>query len=107
MEERDEWPNGWTPEDARSRAYEVLSEGFDPHWVCANVHCNAVETVARYIAAHEQPPIGSDLLLAREIAAAIFEAKGRDITATLYRAGDHDNDPEILAILKLLKERRP
>lgn len=72
------------------------------------VPVSRVYSVAHYIAAHEEPPVDNpDLLLAREIAALVACALGRSGSALNYRAGNYDSDDEMVAIVKLLKERKP
>lgn len=62
---------------------------------------------ARYIEAHEQPPVDPDLVTAREICAMVADqwdsgdgAEGR------YRAGCFDNDADIQFVVAKLKEAR-
>ncbi len=70
-------------------------------------HNLALNALARYIEAHEQPPVDPDLETAREICAMVADqwdsgdgAEGR------YREGCFDNDADIQFVVAKLKEAR-
>ncbi len=60
--------------------------------------------LARYIAAHEEPPVDPLLLEAREIVARFYDTKeGSRHRAKLFRDGDYDNEPECAQALTALR----
>ena len=63
----------------------------------------AVMQLARYIEAHEQPPVDPDLVTAREICAG---AQASFSEADDYRGGKYDNMQEVQFALAKLKEAR-
>lgn len=66
----------------------------------------AVMQLARYIEAHEQPPVDPDLVTAREICARVCNDFGRTSNAKAYRDGDYDAEEELQFALAKLKEAR-
>lgn len=66
----------------------------------------AVMQLARYIEAHEQPPVDPDLVTAREICALVEKNNGYYNAACRYREGVNDADPEVQFALAKLKEAR-
>ena len=61
---------------------------------------------ARYIEAHEQPPVDPDLVTAREICARVCNDFGQTSSAKAYRDGDYDAEEELQFALAKLKEAR-
>lgn len=62
------------------------------------------DTFARYIAAHEEPPVDPLLIEAREIVARFYDTKeGLRHRAKLFRDGDYDNKPECVQALMALR----
>ena len=61
---------------------------------------------ARYIEAHEQPPVDPDLVTAREICALVVKNNGYYNAACRYREGVNDADAEVQFALAKLKEAR-
>lgn len=61
------------------------------------------DAFARYIEAHEQPPVDPDLLLAREALARLYDGD----TARRAREGRYDSYKSVRATLWALKRRRP
>lgn len=66
----------------------------------------AVMQLARYIEAHEQPPVDPDLVTAREICARVCNDFGLHSRAKAYRDGDYDAEEELQFALAKLKEAR-
>ena len=66
----------------------------------------AVMQLARYIEAHEQPPVDPDLETAREIMARAMSAAGSTHTAQMYRNGTCDESDNLQFALAKLKEAR-
>lgn len=60
---------------------------------------------ARYIEAHEQPPVDPDLVTAREICAKVADQLG-DPAASGYRSGLNDDGERVQFALAKLKEAR-
>lgn len=66
----------------------------------------AVMQLARYIEAHEQPPVGPDLVTAREICARVFDSVSFFGLAKMARDGRADTAEEVEFALAKLKEAR-
>ena len=73
----------------------------------------AVMQLARYIEAHEQPPVDPDLETAREICAKVAKEMADNglLDAALdmadeYLRGEYDSDPEVRNAIAKLKEAR-
>jgi len=93
------------PEWAVKRATDLTSEAMkDGSWLPIGGHASAA--FARYIAEHEEPPVDPLLIEAREIAAAAIEAVPGEWSRhppDSYRAGEHDDEPGLKAIVTALK----
>jgi hypothetical protein len=61
---------------------------------------------ARYIEAHEQPPVDPDLVTAREICAKVTRQWHETSAENRYLKGLDDNDAEVQFALAKLKEAR-
>ena len=85
---------GWTPEDVRCQV------GYGSHLA------QTIDAFARYIEAHEQPPVDPDLVTAREICAVVAEGLGNPVVAHGYRKGSNDTGERIQFALAKLKEAR-
>jgi hypothetical protein len=71
-------------------------------------YATAVMAFARYIAAHEKPPVDPDLLIAREAAAQVYDEGGHPNHAKGCRDGRFDGNYDVtmpLRAIKLYKER--
>ncbi len=66
----------------------------------------AVMQLARYIEAHEQPPVDPDLVTAREICAKVAKELAQRGVAAMYLKTELDAHPEVQFALAKLKEAR-
>ena len=66
----------------------------------------AVMQLARYIEAHEQPPVDPDLVTAREICAKVARQWHGTSAENRYLKGRDDKDAEVQFALAKLKEAR-
>ena len=66
----------------------------------------AVMQLARYIEAHEQPPVDPDLVTARGICAKVADELARTTLAVQYRDSTFDESHEVQFALAKLKEAR-
>ena len=69
-------------------------------------HNLALNALARYIEAHEQPPVDPDLETAREICAKVAKELAHRGAAAMYLKTELDADPEVQFALAKLKEAR-
>lgn len=95
-------PADWAMDKAEALIDEVCGKGFAGHKVPAG----AIRQFARYIEAHEQPPVDPDLVTAREICAGVAGELDRPDAVKFYRAGDYDNEKDVQFALAKLKEAR-
>ena len=86
--------------DCRSMKEDIVRK-HETHW-----GEGAVVALARYIEAHEQPPVDPDLVTAREIMARAMSAAGATHTAQMYRNGTCDESDDLQFALAKLKEAR-
>lgn len=85
--------------DGSTYTHESLTQKHIAGWSL----CNAF---ARYIEAHEQPPVDPDLVTAREIMSRAMSAAGSTHTARMYRNGTCDESGDLQFALAKLKEAR-
>lgn len=87
---------GWAIERAFERAKEHGHVG---------VPCGAIDAFARYIAAHEEPPVDPLLIEAREIAVRVLNQHPNPspITASEIRSGSWDRQPVVQAPFAALR----
>lgn len=67
---------------------------------------DTVSAFARYIEAHEQPPVDPDLVTAREICAKVAKELAHRGAAAMYLKTELDADAEVQFALAKLKEAR-
>ena len=97
-----DWAIGRACELAGCRSMkEDIVRKHETHW-----GEGAVVALARYIEAHEQPPVDPDLVTAREICARVCNDFGQTSSAKAYRDGDYDAEEELQFALAKLKEAR-
>ena len=86
--------------DCRSIKEDIVRK-HETHW-----GEGAVIALARYIEAHEQPPVDPDLVTAREICAKVADELARTTLAVQYRDSTFDESHEVQFALAKLKEAR-
>lgn len=74
---------GDIPDWAIEKATKLRDDGYDREET-------SLATFARYITAHEEPPVDPLVLEAREIVAGTWEKRGSSIAAGQYRSGMYD-----------------
>ena len=86
--------------DCRSMKEDIMQK-HETHW-----GEGAVVALARYIEAHEQPPVDPDLVTAREICAKVAKELAQRGVAAMYLKTELDAHPEVQFALAKLKEAR-
>lgn len=84
----------WTVENAKKVKFD------------ATTGPTTMQAFARYIEAHEQPPVDPDLVTAREICAKVAKELAQRGVAAMYLKTELDAHPEVQFALAKLKEAR-
>lgn len=85
--------------DGSTYTHESLTQKHIAGW-------SLCKAFARYIEAHEQPPVDPDLVTAREICAKVAKELAQRGVAAMYLKTELDADPEVRFALAKLKEAR-
>lgn len=93
----DEIPQ-WALERAAELANKEMGEDYLSPTSIAGTYVGTA--LARYIAQHEEPPVGPMLIEARELAAKHYEQVGSYILADATRSGERDS----LGLIKVIAE---
>lgn len=100
--ENEKMPADWAIE----RAFEEAGDTPDLPWIKDRGHAvfygKAIFKLARYIEAHEQPPVDRKLLCAREAAFQAYYAAENFTLADAANDGMADSDPAVVACVSAI-----